>query len=112
MLFLADRLGENILEGRNARSKVPDLDTELRGLDEDGLLIAGAAVRIRQTGRHEDPHHVLVRRVAVHAGLSEDFEEPPEIAFDPQLEDATRGTLQLRDRPLRRDLSLVHHDDM
>ena len=41
-----------------------------------------------------------------------DFEEPRQVALDPQLEHATRGPLQLLDRPLRRDLPLVHHDDV
>ena len=48
----------------------------------------------------------------VHPRLREHVEEPAQVALDAQLVDAAGRSLQLVDRPLRRDLPLVHDDDV
>ncbi len=103
-------LREHVLERRHARAQVADLDADAGGLHEDRLLVAGAPVLLGETGRHEDAHHVLVGGVAVHAAVAQHLDERRQVPLDAQLEDPPGRSLELGDRPLRRDLPLVHDD--
>ena len=48
--------------------------------------------------------------VALHARRAQHLDERRQVALDPQLEHAAGRPFQLRDRPLRGDLALVHDD--
>src|SRR5215510_15700419 len=65
--FDADRLGKDILERRHARPKMTDLHVR-RGRERKEL----ARPRI---SRHEDAHHVFLRRLALEPGGPQALDE-------------------------------------
>jgi hypothetical protein len=82
---------------------VPHLHAVVGGGLEDCAVVACS-------GGDEDAHDVFVGAVRVHSLRREHVEEPRQVALDAELVDAAGGSLQFVDRPLRRDLPLVHDD--
>ena len=105
-LLLTHRLGEHVFERRHARPQVPHLHAA-----------RGASAKIARwsppLAGHEHAHHVLVGRVALHARRRAARRRTPRRSpLTRSSKTRPRGPLQLVDRPLRRDLPLVHHDDV
>src|SRR5262249_14828918 len=106
-LFLSDRVRENVLESRNAGTKMTHLHT--LGCREREQL-AGPPV-----SRHEYAHDVFVGRVTIEPRRLQTSEKRVELSswrLDSKLKHAAARLLQRVDRPLGGNAAVVHDDDV